>query len=103
MICLICIRNFLCFVSTAVIFNYLYLTSRICSKITRKQSGHLKIKVMNLNFERNRKFKKYILKTAGEVTTVRVNMLIRSMGPISETDMVGMIMFIVIIIRSVTL
>ena len=87
---------FLCFVSTAVIFNYLYLTSRICSKITRKQSGHLKIKVMNLNFERNRKFKKYILKTAGEVTTVRVNMLIRSMGPISETDMVGMIIFMFI-------
>ena len=25
----------------------------------------------------------------GEVTTVRVNMLIRSMGPISETDMVS--------------
>ena len=49
---------FLCFVSTAVIFNYLYLTSRICSKITRKQSGHLKIKVMNLNFERNLKLKK---------------------------------------------
>ena len=44
--------------STTVIFNYLYLTSRICSKITRKQSGHLKIKVMNLNFERNLKSKK---------------------------------------------
>ena len=59
---------------------------------------------MNLNFEEKKlKFNKFILKNAGEVTTVRVNMLIRSMGPISETDMVGMIMFIVIIIRSVTL
>ena len=31
---------------------------------------------------------KKLLRHPGDTTTVRVNMLIRSMGPISETDMV---------------
>ena len=31
---------------------------------------------------------KKMLRNPGDTTTVRVNMLIRSMGPISETDMV---------------
>ena len=34
-----------------------------------------------------------IVQHPGEVTTVRVNMLIRSMGPISETDMVQLSTF----------